>query len=278
MAALEATAGRTYYSATRDREARESYYPNLEGLTGAQLYDTLSQLLADTHTTTLTYKKARLNHLYPWIDRRENKDRDLKGIYSNKVFNPADVINQEVQMEIQREAARQEAMSRESLTELDEALLEELEAKFPFNCEHVVPQSWFLKRKQPKTDMHHLFTCEWECNSSRGNRAYFDFGHEAFRKGCGEGGDNKFEPNGGKGAVARATLYFLLRYPGDIADSNKEMPMDRLATIKKWAKGDKVDKWEHHRNAEIQKVQGNRNPLIDFPKLVDKIDFATGWA
>jgi len=56
------------------------------------------------------------------------------------------------------------------------------------------------------------------------------------------------------------------------------MPKDRLKTIIDWAKSDKVDRWERHRNAEIQKVQGNRNPLIDFPELVDKINFEKGWA
>ena len=73
--------------------------------------------------------------------------------------------------------------------------------------------------------------------------------------------------------MARATLYFLLRYPEDIASNKKEMPKERLKTIVKWAKDDKVDLWERHRNAEIQKVQGNRNPLIDFPELVDKVNF-----
>ena len=101
---------------------------------------------------------------------------------------------------------------------------------------------------------------------------------EAFRDNCGESDNSKFEPKRGKGAVARATLYFLLRYPGDVADSVKEMPKDRLATIIAWANDDKVDRWERHRNAEIQKVQGNRNPLIDFPELVDQIDFERGWA
>ena len=78
--------------------------------------------------------------------------------------------------------------------------------------------------------------------------------------------------------MARATLYFLLRYPGEVADNDNEMPKDRLKTIVEWAKSDKVDRWERHRNAEIQKVQGNRNPLIDFPEMVDSINFGLGWA
>jgi endonuclease I/V8-like Glu-specific endopeptidase len=278
LQALEDTEGRVYYSAAKDKQAQQDYYPCLDGFSKNQLYKTLSELLTDTHTTTLSYKKARLIHLYPWIDRREGRARELRGIYSNKVFDALEVIRQEALMERLREQTIQKRMMQESLEAVDEVFLEELEAAHPFNCEHVVPQSWFNKRKQPRADLHHLFTCEWGCNSFRGNRAYFDFQTEAFRENCGESDNSKFEPKFGKGAVARATLYFLLRYPGDIADSGKEMPKERLQTIIKWAKDDKVDRWERHRNAEIQKVQGNRNPLIDFPDLVDKINFEGGWA
>ena len=275
--ALENTEGRVYYSAVDDKQKQEAYYPNFDGLNKTQLYQMLSQLLADTHTTTLSYKKARLEHLYPWIDRREGGTRELRGIYSNKVFDALEVIRQEAFMDQQREQAMRERMMQESSEVIDEMFLEELEAAHPFNCEHVVPQSWFDKKKQPKTDLHHLFTCEWGCNSFRGNRAYFDFQTEAFRENCGESDNGKFEPKHGKGAVARATLYFLLRYPGEIADSSKEMSKERLQTIIQWAKDDKVDRWEQHRNAEIHKVQGNRNPLIDFPDLVDKINFKLAW-
>jgi endonuclease I/V8-like Glu-specific endopeptidase len=276
--ALEDTEGRVYYSKVEDEKARNSYYPDLEGLNKAEMYEELSQLVSDTHTTSLSYSKARLEHLYPWIDRREDSSRELRGIYSNKVFDALEVIRQEMQMERLREKAILERMTRESTDAVDEAFLEELEAAHPFNCEHVVPQSWFNKKKVPKTDLHHLFTCEWGCNSFRGNRAYFDFQTEAFREDCGESDDGMFEPKRGKGAVARATLYFLLRHPDEITDSTREMPKDRLKTIIKWAKRDKVDRWELHRNAEIQKIQGNRNPLIDFPELVDKINFELGWA
>ena len=277
IATLENTENLVYYSKVQDDKACAEYYPDFTGLSKAKLYDTLHELLDTTHTTTLTYKTARLKHLYPWIDRRNGSSRELKGIYSNQVFDALEVLRQEAASEVARERAITERTMRESTESVDEAFLESLEAAHPFNCEHVVPQSWFNKRKQPKTDLHHLFTCEWGCNSFRGNRAYFNFSTEAFRENCGESDHGKFEPKAGKGAVARATLYFLIRYPGDIADSSKEMPKDRLKTIIDWAKNDKVDLWERHRNAEIQKVQGNRNPLIDFPELVDKIDFIRAW-
>ena len=276
--ALESTHGRVYYSEVKDNEAIAAYYPSLEGLSKDQRYDVLSELLGRTHTRTLSYKDARLNHLYPWIDRREDSNRQLRGIYSNKTFDALEVIRQEAAMERRRERALQERYAQESFEPVDEEFLESLEAAHPYNCEHVVPQSWFNKRRQPKADLHHLFTCEWGCNSFRGNHAYFDFSEEAFRENCGERENGKFDPKHGKGAVARATLYFLLRYPGDIADSNKEMPKERVKTLVDWAKNDKIDRWEKHRNAEIQKLQGNRNPLIDFPDLVTKIAFERGFA
>jgi endonuclease I len=276
--ALKRTEGLVYYSEKKDKQARDNYYPDLDNLDAATLYDVLSKLLGKTHTTVLSYKKARFAHLYPWIDRRDGSSRQLRGIYSNKVFDALEIIRQEAEMERRREKQVYQRVMSMTAESVDEAFLVELEAAFPFNCEHVVPQSWFDYSKQPKTDLHHLFTCEWGCNSFRGNRAYFDFQTEAWRDNCGESGSGKFEPKLGKGAVARSVLYFLLRYPGEIADNSKEMPKDRLATIITWANQDKVDRWERHRNAEIQKVQGNRNPLIDYPDLVDQINFELGWA
>lgn len=276
--AIEDAEGRVYYSSAQDKQLKKDYYPDLDGLNKNELFRELSNLIAETHTKTLSYKSARLKYLYPWIDRREDRSRQLRGIYSNKVFDALELLKQEMLMEQQREQAIQRRVMHESLGAVDEVFLEALEAAHPFNCEHVVPQSWFNKKKQPKSDLHHLFTCEWGCNSFRGNKAYFEYGPEAFRENCGESHGGKFEPHYGKGAAARATLYFLLRYPGEIANSSKEMPKKRLQTLIHWAKKDKVDRWELHRNAEIQKVQGNRNPLIDFPELVDKINFELGWA
>ena len=63
-----------------------------------------------------------------------------------------------------------------------------LEAQLPFNCEHVVPQSWFEKKEPMRGDLHHLFACESGCNSFRGNIPYFDFPdfEEAIRDACGK--------------------------------------------------------------------------------------------
>jgi endonuclease I len=52
------------------------------------------------------------------------------------------------------------------------------------------------------------------------------------------------------------------------------LPIDpRLeAVLRKWHKDDPVDDEERDRNEKIMKLQGNRNPFIDYPELVDKIN------
>lgn len=70
-------------------------------------------------------------------------------------------------------------------------------------------------------DLHHLFACESDCNSFRGNTPYGDFPDfmEVVREACGKREQQRFEPASGKGPVARAVLYFLLRYPQQVSDA-----------------------------------------------------------
>ena len=163
--------------------------------------------------------------------------------------------------------------------EEDDPLDLALEAGAPFNCEHVVPQSWFGKRQPMRGDLHHLFTCEPSCNSFRSNIPYFDFDPllEVERQECGRREGDKFEPEFNHGVVARATLYFLLRYPKKIGDEARELQKARLGILTDWHKRDPVDRYELHRNAAIFAAQGNRNPLIDFPELAERIDFDKGF-
>lgn len=74
--------------------------------------------------------------------------------------------------------------------------------------------------------------------------------------------------------MARATLYFLLRYPGLIGDSERELTADRLPMILDWHEEDPVSDYERHRNFVIAERPGNRNPLIDHPEWARTIDFA----
>lgn len=275
LAEFKANLDRQYYDAPADVAAREEYYRNLrDDLTPAARFQVLSNLLRETHGERPPYKPAR--QLYPWVDLRPN--RKLHSIYSGREFEPEELIRRDIETERRREETLARRAATESLgAEGLEALAAELEAAMPFNCEHVVPQSWFEKEEPMRGDLHHLFACEPKCNSFRGNTPYFGFSgsDEAVMTDCGRREGSRFEPNGGKGAVARATLYFLLRYPRQISGDDV-FPADRLETLLAWHAADPPGDYERHRNQSIAEKQGNRNPLIDYPEWARQIDFRFG--
>jgi endonuclease G, mitochondrial len=271
---------KTYYDAAEDLAQRDRYYQALiaqvDRLSPAQLYRELNQLLTQTHQTKPTYKPSR--ELYPWIDLRPN--RKLQSIYSDQIFEPEALIREDFRIE-QVLADRQQALMAQESTMGEAQLIQELnllEASLPYNCEHVVPQSWFQKKEPMRGDLHHLFTCQSRCNSFRGNHPYIDFPdfQEKIIDSCGNLSGSEFEPSQGKGAVARATLYFLLRYPSEIDNMASEYRSERLGTLINWHEQFPVDEYEHHRNAAIFAKQGNRNPLIDFPAWASKVEFRQG--
>ncbi|MFC6801425.1 endonuclease [Deinococcus caeni] len=92
------------------------------------------------------------------------------------------------------------------------------------------------------------------------------------RSDCGRREPGEFEPAHGRGAAARATLYFLLRYPGVI----RQYAPRHLQTLLAWHAAHPPGDWERHRNAAIHAAQGNRNPLIDHPDWAATTDFTEG--
>ncbi|MFI8451601.1 endonuclease [Streptomyces erythrochromogenes] len=277
MVNLAAFRDRPYYDEAADLPAREAYYAGIHVGNPTSLRLALTEHLEATHERRPAYKPMRL--LYPWVDL--HPDEKLHGIYSDKGFTPQELMEADAAMEAARIGRWQEFMLHESAPgrEAVEAELDLLEASLPFNCEHVVPQSWFAKKEPMRGDLHHLFACESTCNSFRGNIPYFDFPdfEEVVRHACGRRDPGKFEPSAGKGPVARATLYFLLRYPGRIGDEARELQRSGLEMLLDWHGQHPVGVYEQHRNAAIAEMQGNRNPLIDHPEWAEEIDFAGAW-
>ena len=95
---------------------------------------------------------------------------------------------------------------------------------------------------------------------------------------CGRREEDRFEPGAGKGQVARATLYFLVRYPRAINLTVSEMDGDRVGTLLDWHQGDPVSEYERHRNQAVFELQANRNPFIDNPAWASRVAFAKGLA
>jgi endonuclease G len=167
---------RAYYDEATDRRDIDSYYQALNlSARPQQLFSTLADLLERSHRERPSYNRSRLEFLYPAADLHE--DGKLQNIYSGIPFDPVEAIRNELALMAQL-ARSQEAeigsLSLESLIKRDELWdeLEERGAVTPFNCEHVVPQSWFDRDEPMRGDLHHLFACETRCNSFRGNTPY----------------------------------------------------------------------------------------------------------
>lgn len=88
------------------------------------------------------------------------------------------------------------------------------------------------------------------------------------------GGVHKFVGDH-RGDVARILFYMYTRYEGlvldDLLDPTNDVSMGKLSVLIKWHELDPVDEFEVQRNNRIYAYQGNRNPYIDHPELVNKI-------
>jgi endonuclease I len=274
---LEANRAQPYYDEAKDGRDRDAYYRDVPaGAEPGALFAALSALVTGTHVRQPKYQPIKL--VYPWVDL--HPDRRIRSIYSGRAFSPEELIRADALVEALRTTRLQEVAFHEAAPGPEDMAAEiaRFEESLPYNCEHSVPQSSFGAAEPMRGDLHHLFACESGCNSFRGNTPYFDFAdfEEKIRHECGRREEGRFEPSSGKGAVARATLYFLLRYPGVVGDETRELQRDRLPTLLDWHRAHPVDDWERHRNMAIADVQGNRNPLIDHPEWAEHVDFALG--
>lgn len=276
LSALGSASERVYYEAEADAAAAAAYYAD----TGPADW---AVLVAETHRTQPRYRPTV--EVYPWVDLQP--DRSLQSLYTAHRWDPQALIEDDAVVEQLRAAAlgRLSVVARVGIAPLAGAASGSVdidamvEAVLPFNCEHVVPQSWFGHAEPMRGDLHHLFACESRCNSFRGNTPYQEFLDfpaprpspdadvpavvEAIRDDCGKIEAEGFEPTRGKGAAARAVCYVALRYPGVL----DRMPADRWPVVLAWHAQDPVSEWERHRNAAIAERQGNRNPFVDHPDL-----------
>ena len=144
------------------------------------------------------------------------------------------------------------------------------------NCEHTWPQSRFnssFPKDLQKSDLHHLYPTDSRANSIRGNYEFAEVsgGDITDCEGAHFGVEQTsprdyFEPPmEHRGNVARALFYFSVRYKKKISSTEEYY-------LRKWHAEDPVDANEMNRNDMIHKIQGNRNPFIDYPELVDQID------
>ena len=159
-----------------------------------------------------------------------------------------------------------------------------------YNREHSVPKSWFNKQSPMVSDIWHVYPTDGKINGMRSNNPFGEVGSGAssskneFSKWgkCVTPGysGTVFEPNDEyKGDFARTYFYFATRYQSQINNwggifisSYPHIVGWQLNMLLRWHEQDPVSQKELDRNEAVyDSRQGNRNPFIDYPELVDLI-------
>lgn len=265
-----------YYNERKDQKDKQHYYQNvLHFGKKQQLFSKYHELVKRTHKQRLPYFMSKDQYLYTWVDLQP--DGSLKNIYSGVHQNPETLIVADFEMIQKKYAEFQKLLKRrDSKIGNKSVKIPKIDIDLKFNTEHIVPLSWYSAKEPMKGDLHHLFACQPECNIKRSNYPYADFSFyipespkEKIQNHCGVTMDGRFEPEYGKGTVARALMYFLLRYPGMIHKTFLRKIDHSL--LLRWHQQFHVDIYEKHRNQAIFLIQGNRNPFIDFPELAEEL-------
>ena len=157
------------------------------------------------------------------------------------------------------------------------------------NIEHSFPKSWWGGGKvQAYKDLYNLMPCESGINSTKSNYPMGkvvsgDKGNGWTKVGKGTDGKLYWEPAAPwKGDFARGYMYMATAYQ-DYHWAGKQdlqiLQQGDYPTLKEWAyklyiqwaKADKPDAVEVKRNNDVYKIQGNRNPYVDFPNLMEYV-------
>jgi hypothetical protein len=142
------------------------------------------------------------------------------------------------------------------------------QTNYGFNTEHTFPQGFFGSLEPMRSDLHHLFPCDDLSNNQRGSNPFAYVNSNIIWSDGGSVSDGtSFEPRDiQKGKAARSLLYFVLRYQ-DYA--NFVQPQESL--LRSWHSLFLPDAIERRRNNDIYANQNNRNPFVDYPQFVERI-------
>lgn len=138
-----------------------------------------------------------------------------------------------------------------------------------FNTEHTFPQGFFNSIEPERSDIHHLFPTDDAANSERSNNPFGIVTSPTWQQGGSKSNSFKFEPRDvQKGKSARAMFYFLTRYvnyTGFVTQTDENY-------LRQWNTQFPPDAIEINRNQKISTIQFNRNPFVDYPQFVDRIN------
>ena len=231
--------------------AAPPYYALAEGKTGNALFQALTAIVSNQRV--LGYNNAR-DSLYGFVTDPDNNDTipelyvgDLRGPVNNRP------------------------------TALAAGL----------NAEHAWPQSLGASQDPAMSDLNILFPADSIANQRRSNHPFGMVVRDTTyvtalpagvtnleeRSVLGRNAANVivFEPrDSSKGDVARALLYFLVRYYPNRSTALTNFNIEE-ATLIEWSELDPPDEYERARNELVFRAQGNRNPFIDHPEYVEAI-------
>ncbi len=159
------------------------------------------------------------------------------------------------------------------------------------HIEHSLPKSWWgALENNAYRDLHHLFPAEGQINSTKNNLPLGEVAKATYDNGVSKVGNNVFgttytgkcfEPaDEYKGDFARAYLYVSTAYE-NLSErwtspmmNNETYPVWNdwaLRLLLSWHRGDPVSTLERERMERVYALQGNRNPFVDFPDLVEHV-------
>ncbi|MEE2903786.1 MAG: endonuclease [Myxococcota bacterium] len=139
------------------------------------------------------------------------------------------------------------------------------------NTEHSWPKSRGIKGTAAVSDLHHLFPTDAAVNNKRSSYPFGEVVEVEWEKGgsklgLDEQGNKVFEPPPEhRGQLARAMFYIHTMY--EVPFQSDEEPV-----LREWHREHPVTEAERSRNDAISKYQKTRNPFVDYPELVDKIE------
>jgi endonuclease I len=160
--------------------------------------------------------------------------------------------------------------------------------------EHTFAQSWMPsntggtwpeiggKEVQEYNDLHNLFpTHQTNANAKRSNNPFGIVTNATYtsptgygKLGTDVGGKTVYEPKDSqKGDLARALFYMLVSYNGVRGNAWRLPASQDVNVLIQWHQQDPPGAEEIARHEYIANIQHNRNPFIDHPEWVNRINF-----
>lgn len=228
------------------------YYDPLDGLAGAELRQSLQDIIANPSV-------VRAQTYADIVDMLKEADQNPEN--SNQVW----LVYLEIgraKLDFQTVSSSVGLWNREHTFPRSRAGYNSIEADETADGRNVYWTTNADSLRHGNSDGHGLRAVDGPENSSRGDQHYGEYNGPVGTLG------------GFKGDVARSVFYLAVRYNGlEIVNGFPDITgqLGDLQTLLTWHRNDPPDDFEMNRNNLIFDWQKNRNPFIDHPALVEYI-------